>query len=160
MVRSDVQIGSRSTQTVFIVEQNRNLSWRQSKWLFLFLAACIATVSLYFASLGAWLVLPFTGLEILLVGGAIYAQSCCAHRKQIIRVDQTQVEIDEPPHRNALKSFPKAWSKVIQIRDSRGWYPSRLLIGSHGEFVEIGKYLIDDEREQLAHQLRCAIEGA
>jgi uncharacterized membrane protein len=160
MVRSDVQFGSRSTHTVFIVEKNRNLSWRQSKWLFLFLACCIAIVSIYFASLGAWLVLPFTGLEILLVGGAIYAQSCCAHRQQIIRIDQSNIEIEEPPRANALKSFPRAWSKVIQIRDSRGWYPSRLLIGSHGEFVEVGKALVDDEREQLAQQLKCAIEGA
>ncbi|MCU7808002.1 MAG: DUF2244 domain-containing protein [Candidatus Thiodiazotropha sp. (ex Semelilucina semeliformis)] len=160
MVRSDVHIGSRSTQTVFIVESNRNLSWQQSKWLFLFLAACICIVSFYFASLGAWLVLPFTGLEILIVGGAIYAQSCCAHRKQIIRVDQSLVEVDESRRRHALKSFPKAWSKVVQIHDRRGWYPSRLLIGSHGEFVEIGKNLIDDERELLANQLRCAIEGA
>jgi uncharacterized membrane protein len=34
------------------------------------------------------------------------------------------------------------------------------LIGSHGEFVEVGKVLVDDEREQLAQQLKCAIEGA
>ena len=80
MVRSDVQYGS--SNTVLIVESNRNLTWQASKVLFLFLASCIACVSLFFAMLGAWLVLPFTGLEILIVGGAIYAQSCCAHRRR------------------------------------------------------------------------------
>jgi uncharacterized membrane protein len=158
MVRSDVQYGSRDT--VLIVESNRNLTWQESKVLFLFLASCIACVSLFFASLGAWLVLPFTGLEILIVGGAIYAQSCCAHRRQVIRVDHSRIEIHDPRKNRLLKTFPKAWSKVIQIHDSAGWYPSRLLIGSHGEFVEIGRDLIEDERELLANQLRCAIEGA
>lgn len=160
MVRSDVNIGSRSTQTVFTVEPNRNLSWQQSKWLFLFLAGCVALVSLYFASLGAWLVLPFTGLEILIIGGAIYAQSCCAHRRQVIRIDRSQIEIRDGRKTARSKRFPKAWSKIVQTRDHTGWYPSRLLIGSHGEFVEVGKDLVEEERESLADQLRCAIEGA
>lgn len=158
MVRSDVQYGS--SNTVLIVESNRNLTWQASKVLFLFLASCIACVSLFFAMLGAWLVLPFTGLEILIVGGAIYAQSCCAHRRQVIRIDHSQIEIIDSRKNSPLKSFPKAWSKVIQIRDSAGWYPSRLLIGSHGEFIEIGRDLIEDERDLLANHLRCAIEGA
>ncbi len=160
MVRSDVQIGGSSTQAVITIESNRNLSWQQSKWLFLFLSGCVALVSAYFASLGAWLVLPFTGLEILIIGGAIYAQSCCAYRSQVIRVDQTQIEIRDSREQPSSKIFPRAWSHVVQTRDQGGWYPSRLLIGSHGEFVEIGNYLIEDEREVLANQLRCAIEGA
>jgi uncharacterized membrane protein len=160
MVRSDVEIGSRSTQTVYTIEPNRSLSWQQSKWLFVFLSGSLLLVSLYFASLGAWLVLPFTGLEILLVGLAIYFQSCCAHRKQYVRIDQSQVEIGDSRHPAPLVSFPKAWSQIVQIRDRNGWYPSRLLVGSHGEFVEVGKDLLEDERESLARQLRCAIGSA
>ena len=158
MVRSDVQFGS--SNTVFIVEPNRSLSWRQCKLLFLFLAGCVASVASFFAMLGAWLVLPFMGLEILLIGCGIYAQSCCAHRREIIRIDPFQVEIRDSRKPHPLKSFPTAWLKIIQIHDRRGWYPSRLLIGSRGEFMEIGKNLVEDERESLAHQLRSAIEGA
>jgi uncharacterized membrane protein len=124
------------------------------------LSGCVALISLYFASLGAWLVLPFTGLEILVIGGAIYAQSCCAHRHQIIRVDRTQIEIHDTRKPALSKTFPRAWSRIVQTRDFKGWYPSRLLIGSHGEFVEIGKHLMEDERESLANQLRYTIEGA
>ena len=160
MVRSDVEIGSRSTQTVYTIEPNRSLSWRQSKWLFLVLSGCLLLVSLYFASLGAWLVLPFTGLEILIVGLAIYCQSCCAHRKQYIRIDQNQVEISDSRRPVPQACFPRAWSQIVQIRDRKGWYPSRLLVGSHGKFVEVGKDLVEDERNSLAHQLRCAIGSA
>ena len=35
-----------------------------------------------------------------------------------------------------------------------------LFIGSHGKYVEIGKYLIESERETLANNLRCTIQGA
>jgi uncharacterized membrane protein len=160
MVRSDVQIGSCSTQTVFTIEPNRNLSWRQSKRLFLFLSGCIVLISLYFANLGAWLVLPFTGLEILILGSAIYMQSYRVHRSQVIRVDQAQIEISDSCIPGSLKRFPKAWSRVLQTRDQTGWYPSRLLIGYRNEFIEVGRNLIEDERELLANQLRCVIGGA
>jgi uncharacterized membrane protein len=78
----------------------------------------------------------------------------------VIRVDQTQIEISDSRMPGTLKSFPKAWSRVLQTSDQKGWYPSRLLIGYRDEFVEIGRNLIEDERKLLANQLRCVIEGA
>jgi uncharacterized membrane protein len=148
-----------SDASVVVIQPNRNLSWKQSKCLFLFLAGCIGLVSLYFISLGAWLVLPFTGLEILLVGIAIYCQSCRAHAQETIRIDTTHVRISDSRNRRSEKCFHKAWLKIIQNHDPKGWYPSRLLIGSHGEFIEIGKNLLEEDREMLATNLRNAIEG-
>jgi uncharacterized membrane protein len=148
-----------SDESVLVIQPNRNLTWNQSKWLFLFLSACIGLVSLYFISLGAWLVLPFTGLEILIVGIAIYCQSCCAHRLEIIHIDATHVRISDNRNLRAEKCFHKAWLKIIQNHDPKGWYPSRLLIGSHGEYIEIGKNLLEEDREMLATNLRNAIEG-
>ncbi|MEW8395706.1 MAG: DUF2244 domain-containing protein, partial [Candidatus Thiodiazotropha sp.] len=68
---------SDSDEAVLVVQPNRNLTWNQSKWLFLLLAFCISLVGLYFLSLGAWLVIPFPGLQTLIVGVAVYCQSCC-----------------------------------------------------------------------------------
>lgn len=144
---------------VFVVQPNKNLNWNQSKWLFLFLASCIGLVALYFLSLGAWLILPFAGLEILIVGAAIYCQSCCAHSKEIIHIDATHVRVSDNRNHRADKCFHKAWLKIIQHRDPEGWYPSRLLIGSHGEYIEVGKNLLEEEREILANNIRNAIEG-
>jgi uncharacterized membrane protein len=150
---------SGSDEAVLVVHPNRSLSWNQSKWLFLFLAFCISLVGLYFLSLGAWLVLPFTGLEILIAGVAIYCQSCCAHRKEVIHIDATHVRVSDNRNRQAEKCFHTAWLKIIQRHDPKGWYPSRLLIGSHGEFIEVGKNLLEEEREMLANNLKNAIEG-
>ncbi|MCU7935822.1 MAG: DUF2244 domain-containing protein [Candidatus Thiodiazotropha sp. (ex Dulcina madagascariensis)] len=146
-------------EAVLIVQPNRNLTWRQSKWLFLSLASSIALVGLYFYSLGAWLILPFTGLEIVILGIAIYCQSCRVHTRQLISIDETHVRITDSRNQQAEKCFCKAWLKIVQNRDPKGWYPSRLLIGSHGEYIEIGKNLIEEEREILANNLRSAIEG-
>ena len=159
MILRDTQ-NSDSDEAVLIITANRNMTWRQSKWLFLILALSTSVVAIYFYSLGAWLVLPFAGLEILVIGIAIYCQSCCAHTRQIIRIDNTHVTVRDNRSNQVEKCFHKAWLKVIQNHDPRGWYPSRLLIGSHGVYIEIGKHLVEEEREVLAHNLRSAIEGA
>jgi uncharacterized membrane protein len=142
---------------VLVVQPNRNLSWNQSKWLFLFLAFCIGLIGLYFLSIGAWLLIPFTGVEILIVGIAIYCQSLCAHSHEIIHIDATHVRVIDHRNKPATRCFHKTWLQIIQNRDPKGWYPSRLFIGSHGEYVEIGKNLLEEEREILANNLRNAI---
>ncbi|MBT3012020.1 MAG: DUF2244 domain-containing protein [Candidatus Thiodiazotropha sp. (ex Lucina pensylvanica)] len=73
---------SNSDEAVLVVQPNRSLTWNQSKWLFLLLALCIGLVGLYFFSLGAWLVLPFTGLEICIIGIAIYCHSFSPIRRK------------------------------------------------------------------------------
>jgi len=34
------------------------------------------------------------------------------------------------------------------------WYPSKLLVGSHGQFTEIGAELTEEDRLKTATQLR------
>ena len=148
-----------SDGTVWVVEPNRNLTWRNTKLVFLFLALCLITVTGYFASLGAWLVIPFTGFEILVIGLGLYLHCCRSHRRQIIRIDEASVSISNGRQDAQPTRFPKAWSRIVHTRDPKGWYPSRLFIGSHGRFIEIGKFLIESERDSLADHLRCAIQG-
>jgi uncharacterized membrane protein len=156
MVTADTQGGPDS---VLVIQPNRNLSWKTTKLVFLFITSCLLAVAGFFLSLGAWLVTPFVGLELLVIGIGLYLQCLTAHRRQIIQIDEETISLTDCKGRQ-LASFPKAWLKIIQTRDPRGWYPSRLFIGSHGRYVEIGKNLIESERNSLADNLRCAIQGA
>lgn len=142
---------------VLVVQPNRNLTWRKTKLVFLFLSACIVAVSSYFASLGAWLVLPFAGIEILVIGLGLYLQCCHAHQQQVIEIDDRTVSVSHG--RRHLVSFPTSWTKVVQSQDPKGWYPGRLCIGAHGRYIELGKYLIESERLALANNLRSALQG-
>lgn len=145
---------------VWLIQPNRSLSWQNTKLTFLLLGTSIAAVAGYFASLGAWLVVPFAGLEVLLIGLALYLQCCHAHQQQIIKIDADTISVCDGRREQIQASYPRAWSRVVQTRDPRGWYPSRLFIGAHGRFIEIGKYLIESERDLLADNLRCALQDA
>jgi uncharacterized membrane protein len=156
MVTADTQGGP---DALLVIQPNRNLSWKTTKLVFLFLAMCLFAVAGYFFSLGAWLVTPFVGLELLVVGIGLYLQCLSAHQQETIQIAEDSIAIIDCKGRQ-LASFPRAWLKVVQTRDPKGWYPSRLFIGSHGKFVEIGKNLVESERTTLADNLRCAIQGA
>jgi uncharacterized membrane protein len=143
-----------------VIQPNRNLSWDKTKLVFLFLAFCLTAIACYFLSLGTWLVVPFACLEMLVIGCGLYLQCCHAHQQQVIKIDANSLSITDSRARTQPVSFPGAWLKIVQTCDPKGWYPSRLFIGSHGRFREIGKYLIESERNVLANNLRCAIQGA
>lgn len=158
MVLADVAESNRHA-LVLLIQPTRSLTWNKTKLLFLFFALCLSGVTFYFISLGAWLVAPFTGLELLIIGLGLYLHCCSSRQQQIIQVDADNIAI----YHQSLESpvcFPKAWSKIVHTRDPEGWYPSRLFIGSHGRFVEIGKNLVESERDALADNLRCALQSA
>lgn len=145
---------------ILLIQPNRNLTWKQTRLVFLFLTCCIVAVAIYFFTLGAWLVLPFAGLELLVIGFGLYLHSCHAHQQQLIRIDADNITVVDAHKGGSELCFPRAWLRIVHTHDPVEWYPSRLFIGSHGKYIEIGKYLVESEREMLANNLRCTIQGA
>lgn len=105
--------------------------------------------------LGAWPVLPFTGLEILLVAVCLYLIARRAEDYEVIAIRDDRVEVRQGSlaKQGRSCSFPRAWARAILQRHATGWYPSRLTIRSHGREVEVGRCLNEEERERLARDL-------
>jgi uncharacterized membrane protein len=54
------------------------------------------------------------------------------------------------------RTFQRHWARVV-LKQSRGdWYPSRLLLHSHGRQVEVGRFLEEQERLHLGLRLQRA----
>lgn len=149
-----------SSDATLILKPNKSLSWKQSKLVFLFFAGALFLVSLYFTLIGAWLVIPFTGLELLVLGIGIYLQCHWAEQKHTIEIDSDSVRVSGWRKGEQPISFPLHWFQVKLLRNRNDWYPSRLIVGSHGRFVEVGSYLVDEEREHAAEQLRSAVDAS
>jgi len=50
-------------------------------------------------------------------------------------------------------TLARVWARVVLERCPKQWYPSRLLIRSHGRAVEVGTFLNEEERRRLAEEL-------
>lgn len=142
----------------FVLRPNRSLSWPGVVSFFLGLFVVSMSIAVGLALMGYWLVLPFSGLEMIALGVALYVVARRSHLAEVIRVTEDGVEIErgcgQPTER---RTFPRYWSQVRLEALGAGARRSRLLICSHGKSEEVGGFLSESERQDLAVRLRRAL---
>ena len=154
MVASQIDKCSRR----FLIRPNCSLSWRETIQFYLGVLLVSLGIAIAFALRGAWLILPFAGLEMLVLGAALYVVARRAARWQEISINVDSVRvIDQGPGQRQMRSFQRAWAKVIHEDAANKNHPSRLSIRSHGRSVEIGTCLNETEKRDLAEQLSRAV---
>lgn len=144
----------------FDIMANRSLS-REGMIIF-FIAIFVVSVLLAvrFFILGAWIVLPFTLLEMLILGISWYMYERSSRCWQRIVVNSKEVQVSNLQGSNTLQDwmFNAYWVSVVFKPDPRKWYPSKLFIKSHTEKIRIGKCLTEDDRKALAEDLKNSLE--
>jgi uncharacterized membrane protein len=137
------------------------MSWRLLLTLYGLMVAVSLGIGTAYFLIGLTLVLPFSGLEMLALGAALYITALRGGERQVITISDREVIIEigrkQPEQRY---QFQRAWARVILERVPASWYPSRLLIRSHGRELEIGRFLNEQERLGLANCLRQALANA
>ncbi len=147
------------TQTQrFVICPNNSLSWQQVIVYFTIIAGTCLSVAVYFTFQGVWLVLPFAGMEILLLAAAFYMTARRCAIKEVINIDSDTLYIERGRYKVEQKfKFLTAWTKVTLKTSVYRNYPSKLMIGSHGKLVEIACDLCEEEKTKLAEDLRASL---
>jgi len=149
-----------ASETEFVLIPHRSMEWRAVRRLFFGFALFSACLSLGLALMGAWLVVPFTGLELLALGAALYVNACGVRQREVVRLSPESVQIQRGRRGPEQEfRFHPGWARVDLQRDPRGCWPSRLFIGSHGRSVELAGALPEPERHALALCLRTVLES-
>ena len=110
-------------------------------------------------ALGYWPVLPFAGAEMLLLGWALHSNMQRRFERESIDISDAEVVISYARGNPARVVFPRHWARVKIRRPNSPLHRSRLVIESHGRAYEVGKFLTEEERRQLAAALRLRIGG-
>ena len=139
----------------FIIRPNCSLTWRGTMLFYGGVSVVAMTIAIMFALKGIWLILPFAGIELIALGACLYITSCKASECEVVHIQQDIVRVERGrfrPHHQV--EFLRAWARVDLKTHQQAWYPSRLTIRSMGKEVEIGARLNEEERLQLARELR------
>lgn len=152
--------GPGAAQHVFVIQPNPPIPWSSLLRVFAAMAAFVLLVGIVCAMAGLPLVLPFAGIEIVVLGAGFYLSARRGTRREVIRVLDGEIVFESghtrPEHR---ESFRRPWTRVILEQDRDNWYPGRLLLRSAGRQVEIGRFLGEQERSGLARRLRRALDA-
>jgi uncharacterized membrane protein len=152
-----------------VIRPNRSLSWRQSMVFLGATAVPLTLVSGVLAYQGYWLILPFAGIEVAALFACIYLVSHACRRCQVVSVDDVTVVVEKGRERGRREAsggpelkmeFSRNWARVELAAASQRWHPRRLWIGASGKRVEIGEFLVDDEKAALAAQLKRMLSAA
>lgn len=142
----------------FVLRPNSSLSWRGNQVFFLVMCLISFAIAGIFAAAGYWVVLPFAGLEMAVLGAALYLCADQAARCEVVAIDGDQVRVikgKERPEQTFV--FNRHWARVVLSRPAAPGRAGRLSIRSHGQEVEVGAFLNGEEKTQLASALQRAM---
>ncbi len=116
--------------------------------------ASLSIGAMFFLS-GAWPVVGFLGLDVLLLylGFKVYETS--AKRYEHLRLDQHRLQI-ETGNAKGMRSTIEIEPAFLQIVLSND-VAQRLTVGSHGRHVEIGRWISPGEKQDVAVKLQRAL---
>ena len=147
-----------------IARPNNSLSVDGSVKLLAALAGIALVVALGFFHIGAWLVLPFAGLEIMAFAYAFHTVYLHSDDFESITIEDDRVVVEKRNVKEITTTvFQRYWAQVnvrdvAMIKGSNG--KCGLFISSHGNEVEFGRNFINDEqRSQLARDLRQKLKN-
>lgn len=149
---------SQDQRRTFVIAPNQSMSGRELLLVFSGIAGVTLAIGGYFWLRGFTLVLPFSGLEVLALGAALYITAWRGGAREVITITDDSISVETgrsgPEQRH---DFQRYWTKVVLRRPWVAWYPSKLLLCSHGREIEVGRFLNEQERKGLAKILRSAI---
>ncbi|HEY9200976.1 MAG TPA: DUF2244 domain-containing protein [Gammaproteobacteria bacterium] len=150
-----------------------SLSWQSNVRVFLLIALCSLAIASVFVIQGRWLVLPFSGAEIFLLGASLYVFYRRASRTQLIRLSEHSVVIEQGYHRAEQRvEYPRYWSEFhiesttaaevsasSKVAELQGIEPAlhsipRVTISSRQQQTELGAFLGYADKQCLIQALK------
>jgi uncharacterized membrane protein len=144
---------------VFRSRPNHSLTRPQERLAFWSLAALCFVTAIGFALLGYWLILPFAGLEIGLLAWAFEALRSHEGDYETLTIEGDVVVLEwHAGAHGGRREMNRQWARVVCDCSTPG-RNCRLSVSSHGRETEVGQYLSDEERLQLAATLRSKLQA-
>jgi uncharacterized membrane protein len=144
-----------------VLKPHRSLSQHGFKIVMLCLVFMSFMAGIAFVSMGAWPIVGFFGVDILLLWGAFkLSYQSGAREKEVVRVTADEVAIGKTP-----AIGPERWWRVspvfAKVLIEREWeFDSAVKLASGGTQLPIATCLSPDERMEFAKALRIALDKA
>lgn len=139
------------------LQRNCSLTPRQALFAYALLCSGALAVGIAFLLQGIWQVLAFTLPELTLVGLALllYARHATDHERIALTEASLVVECVRAHHCSSIRLDP-LWTRVAPPA-----LGARALVRleSRGVRVEVGRFVTEARRRQLARELRQALRG-
>lgn len=151
--------------TRLFLTPNRSLSWRGNVQLWFALCLLCLPITIVMALAGAWLVIPFAGLELAALAAGLYCTARACRKQEVLDISDQDLHLEKGHDRKESEwTLPRRYTRVHLIESAHPWVtPPKLFLTHRDTEVALAGFLnIDDTRELIAilehHGLHFDIE--
>jgi uncharacterized membrane protein len=134
---------------------NRSASWRQNQLIFIGIASFSLVIAIAWTLVGIWIILPFAGLEIGLLGYFLLKVSASTYQREVLYISSDVVRIE------GGKTFPR-WRRDFDrghcefvIHNPRhSLSPLTIEIRRLADSLRVGIFLNREDADELADWIR------
>ncbi len=147
-----------ATRLMIVARPNQSASWNENLLLLLLLSIPMLAIAIGFALLGAWLILPFAGVELLALAAALYRACRRQQFREVITVSDDSICVDQGYHcpRHHWR-FARASAGLSITTEQHTWNPPALRMHDCQASVQLGAFLNREDSLQLIALLRPEI---
>ena len=151
----EVSISSNAQIGHIVLRPNQSANWQTVLLIVSLISFVIFCIALYMASIGAWLILPFSGLEIFVLVLANYYFLRRNARQEVIVFSADSVTIERGIKRPTQTiRFQRYWTKSKTIQPAHPRYPKKIALYCKNQQVIVGNFLNEEDRKTLAELLK------
>ncbi len=133
-----------------VLSPNRSSTWTEIKLVAGFISLITLTIGIGWALLGAWLILPFAGFEVILLVSMLYLIAKQGLRKQVLYISTNHINIS-----SGIRSPNKQW-KLKRKHTCIYHYPPQhpddsptIYLQDEENKVRIGEFLNKSDLQKL-----------
>ncbi|MEW6118559.1 MAG: DUF2244 domain-containing protein [Pseudomonadota bacterium] len=143
---------------VFHSRPRCSMTRTQARGMFWALAGVSFGVAIAFSALGYWMILPFAGLEVGILAWAFEAVRRREGDFETLTIDGDAVVLEWSSGRSCgRREMNRQWMRV-ELDCAAPGRNCRVSVRSHGRGSEVGQFLSDEARLQLAATLRHRLQ--
>ncbi len=155
-------LGPSSPRVDLVLRPRRSLSPAGFALLMAAVGLTSFVAGLWFWIAGAWPVVGFLGLDVLLIWAAFKLNYRAARRYETVRLTDDALTVEQVCPRGRISRWsaaPPSWLRVVLVGAvDEPEAPQHLLVSSHGRTLEVGAFLSPIERLEVAAILRTALD--
>tara|TARA_Y200000002_G_C22634807_1_gene644154 strand:- start:862 stop:1344 length:483 start_codon:yes stop_codon:yes gene_type:complete len=147
-----VEVSTFEQQVQLHLSPNRSATWQQTKFLMASFGLFISSIAIAWAFAGAWVILPFAGIEVGLLTLIMYLVSKATYQWQTVLISPQTIFVQ--CSNGAYLRFPRHDTSLYFFKDTEKKRLPRLVLQTHLQQFELGAFLNADDKQRVHDSLK------
>ncbi|WP_375183392.1 DUF2244 domain-containing protein [Marinobacter sp.] len=140
--------------TRLLLTPNRSLSWRGNVRIWLALLVLSGIIATGMALAGAWVIVPFAGLELAALAVGFYFTARACQRREVLTIGADDLHLEKGRSRKLAEwTWPKPYVRVQLNAPRHPFAPPNLMLSHRDTEVSLGSFLNVDDTAELIQLL-------